>query len=62
MLRDHHKCCKCGKTYNLEVHHKRYYVNGQSIIGKELNHLDSLMLLCEDCHQKEHEKWKQLKR
>ncbi|WP_110311827.1 HNH endonuclease [Dysgonomonas alginatilytica] len=44
----------CGKDFNLEIHHKTYRLNGISIIGKELDHLDCLILLCEDCHQKEH--------
>lgn len=55
-IRDNHQCQRCGKTYSLEVHHIRYVVNGQRIVGNELNHLDSLILLCEDCHQKEHNK------
>ena len=53
-LRDNFACQKCGDMKNLEVHHKTYYVNGKSIVGKEKQHLDCLMLLCEKCHEKEH--------
>lgn len=55
-IRDNHKCRHCGKTYQLEIHHIKYYVNGKSIVGNELNHLDCLVTLCENCHQKEHKK------
>jgi len=55
-LRDKHKCVKCGKDFDLEIHHLRYYVNGQSIVGKELDHLDCLICVCETCHQKIHNK------
>ena len=53
-IRDGHSCQMCGKTYNLEIHHLKYKINGVSIIGKELDHLDCLITLCEDCHQKVH--------
>lgn len=53
-IRDGHCCQRCGKTYGLEIHHKTYYKNGQSIVGKELEHLECLTTLCEDCHQHEH--------
>ena len=53
-IRDGHSCQMCGKTYNLEIHHLKYKINGVSIIGKELDDLDCLITLCEDCHQKVH--------
>ena len=48
----------CGKDYGLEIHHKTYKVNGQSIVGKELEHLDCLITLCGTCHQRVHNKVK----
>jgi 5-methylcytosine-specific restriction endonuclease McrA len=49
------RCCqKCGSRLFLEVHHKTYEVNGISIKGNEINHLDKLVLLCAECHKKEH--------
>ena len=53
-IRDGHKCQMCGKDFNLEIHHKIYKVNGQSIVGHELEHLDCLVTLCGDCHSKVH--------
>ena len=51
------RCCqKCGSKLFLEVHHKTYYVDKESIVGKELEHLDKLVLLCSKCHKKEHKK------
>lgn len=55
-LRDKHKCKHCGKDYNLEIHHITYFVNGQSIVGKELKHLNCLICVCENCHSKIHNK------
>ena len=45
------KCVKCGSILYLEVHHKTY-INK----GNELEHLDDLILLCSECHKKEHNK------
>lgn len=53
-IRDGHKCQMCGKDFNLEIHHKTYRVNGKSIVGHELEHLDCLVTLCGDCHSKVH--------
>ncbi len=55
-LRDNFACVRCGHRFNLEVHHKTYYKNGKSIVGSEKEHLECLELLCEVCHQKEHQK------
>ena len=53
-IRDGHKCQVCGKTYNLEVHHKVYDIAGYSIVGHELEFLYCLETLCEDCHRMKH--------
>jgi len=50
------ECKMCGSKLYLEVHHLKYYVNGESIRGKELNHLDCLVLLCANCHKNIHKK------
>lgn len=55
-IRDGHRCQMCGKTYNLEIHHKTYKIGGVSIIGHELECLECLTTLCEDCHSKVHDK------
>jgi 5-methylcytosine-specific restriction endonuclease McrA len=48
------ECFLCGSKLYLEVHHKKYSVNGISIVGKEKEHLNCLVLLCSKCHQLEH--------
>lgn len=53
-IRDEHKCRVCGALYPLEVHHLHYKVNGRSIVGHELEHLDCLITLCSVCHEKVH--------
>lgn len=53
-IRDGHRCRICGKDYNLEIHHEVYTVGGVSIVGLELEYLDCLTTLCEDCHKKRH--------
>ena len=53
-LRDKYRCVVCGNRLNLEVHHIAYKVGGISILGKELEHLEWLALVCEDCHQAIH--------
>ncbi|EKT3963858.1 HNH endonuclease [Flavobacterium psychrophilum] len=53
-LRDNFKCADCRSIIRLETHHITYYVNGKSIVGCELEHLDWLVTLCEDCHEKAH--------
>lgn len=47
--RDHFKCATCDATENLEVHH----LNGYGEIPFE--DISSLVTLCRDCHQKQHE-------
>lgn len=53
-MRDHHRCRICGTSVNLEVHHLTYYVNGESIVGREADHLDKLITLCGTCHAAQH--------
>ena len=48
--RDNHRCVCCGREYGFEVHHITYFVNGKSIVGKELDYLEWLALVCEQCH------------
>ena len=55
VLRDGHRCRLCGGTYSLEIHHTTYYVNAQSIVGHEKEHLDCLITLCAECHRKQHD-------
>lgn len=57
--RDNHKCQWCGKTTNLQVHHKYYnvYPNGPKVNPWDYPD-DALMVLCDDCHVKYHNKYK----
>jgi len=43
------KCEKCGASFPLEVHHKTY-----THLGKEEPR--DLIVLCQECHEKEHGK------
>ena len=43
------KCCQCGSTKNLNVHHKNY-----NNLGKEHETLEDLILVCKPCHEKIH--------
>lgn len=53
--RDGHTCICCGKTHRLEVHHISYFVAGKSIRGNEMNYLEWMALVCEDCHIQIHQ-------
>lgn len=53
-IRDGFACKVCGSTIKLETHHITYMINGQSIIGKELEHLQCIVTLCEKDHQAAH--------
>ncbi len=50
-LRDNHQCRICGCKINLEIHHISYWHNGISIVGKELQYLNHVILLCNTCHK-----------
>lgn len=58
-LRDNFACQISGKRINLSVHHISYWVveNGErvSIIGKELEYLEWLILLNQDEHERVHQ-------
>lgn len=53
------KCEWCGSDKNLNVHHKFYlkYPNGKHILPWEYK-TDALLVLCKDCHEKAHKKYK----
>lgn len=51
LLRDKYKCCRCGSTSNLNIHHK-YYL--PSTMAWEYPS-DALTTLCETCHQATHD-------
>ena len=54
------KCEWCGSTNKiLQVHHKFYlkYPNGKKILPWEYN-INCLLVLCKDCHEKAHKKYK----
>ena len=46
-----YRCELCGARERLNVHHKTYEYRGE-----EYNHLDCLIVLCQECHQKFHDK------
>jgi hypothetical protein len=47
--RDNKTCQKCGSKKKIQAHHLTYENH-----KNELNHLEDLITLCEDCHKKEH--------
>lgn len=53
--RDSYKCCRCGSTENLNIHHTYYcrYPNGQYVEPWEY-YDSSLITLCRDCHKYVH--------
>ncbi|MEK0369755.1 MAG: hypothetical protein QQN55_01170 [Nitrosopumilus sp.] len=57
-IRDNFTCIihGCGKQANLETHHITYMVFGFSIVGEEINYLEWMATLCEDCHHEVHKK------
>ena len=57
-MRDNYTCQHCHKKGYNEVHHKTYRVNGISIVGRELEHIEQLILLCGQCHKAEHNRLK----
>jgi 5-methylcytosine-specific restriction endonuclease McrA len=58
-LRDKKTCQKCGSKKKIEAHHLTYKHH-----RNEMKHLEDLITLCRDCHEKEHKleimikKWK----
>lgn len=57
-IRDDFQCVECQSKINLETHHISYSIDGKSILGKELDHIDWIVTLCENCHEKVHENLK----
>lgn len=57
--RDNNKCVYCGKTHNLQVHHKYYskYPNGFRVCPWNYPD-DAFITLCDECHKKVHNKKK----
>lgn len=56
--RDNHKCQWCGKTTNLQVHHKYYNKYPNNTHVEPWNYPDdALITLCDDCHKKCHDKY-----
>lgn len=55
-LRDNYACIikGCGHTKNLHCHHVSYQVFGFSIVGCELQYLEWMVTLCENCHHSVH--------
>lgn len=49
--RAEHKCAVCDSTQALNVHHKRYDHRGE-----EQDYIDDLIVLCQSCHAKFHDK------
>lgn len=56
--RDNYRCRWCGNTRNLQVHHKYYniYPNGNKANPWDYPD-DALIVLCDDCHVKYHNKY-----
>ena len=56
LIRDKFQCREegCNSKIYLELHHITYYVDNLPIIGKELEYLEWVVILCERCHQKVH--------
>lgn len=52
-------CEWCGKNYNLQIHHKKYYKNLNGSLYLPWNYsITDLMVLCNSCHMKYHKKYK----
>lgn len=56
--RDGHKCRWCGRSENLQVHHKYYnkYPDGSRVRAWDYPD-NALMVLCDRCHKKYHSKY-----
>lgn len=52
--RDNYRCQVCGSLTRLHVHHITYKINGNSIVGNELQYIKWLITLCEKHHQETH--------
>ena len=59
LKRDGYKCRWCGSIDDLQVHHKYYnkYPDGSRVRAWDYPD-DALIVLCRDCHEKYHSKYK----
>lgn len=59
MRRDNYRCCICGSTSDLTVHHTQYHVNesGQKFVPWDYED-KYLKTLCKRCHDRGHAKFK----
>ena len=59
LKRDGYKCRWCGSIDKLDVHHKYYnkYPDGSRVRAWDYPD-DALIVLCRDCHEKYHSKYK----
>ena len=53
-IRDNFQCVICPSKIRLESHHTTYKKNRESILGKELEHLECVVTVCETCHSEIH--------
>ena len=53
--RDNHKCCWCGSSKYLQVHHRYYDLYPDDSFVEPWDYPDgALMTLCKNCHEKAH--------
>jgi len=60
LQRDGNKCCSCGSTLSLNVHHRQYHINQntQKYILPWGYANKYLITLCENCHKAGHANYK----
>ena len=57
--RDNHKCCWCGSSKYLQVHHRYYELYPDDSFVEPWDYPDNaLMTLCKECHEKAHKLYK----
>ena len=57
--RDNHKCCWCGSSKYLQVHHRYYELYPDNSFVEPWDYPDNaLMTLCKECHEKAHKLYK----
>lgn len=57
--RDNHKCCWCGSSKYLQIHHRYYNLYPDDSFVKPWDYPDdALMTLCKRCHEKAHNLYK----
>jgi 5-methylcytosine-specific restriction endonuclease McrA len=53
--RDNHKCCWCGSSKYLQVHHRYYELYPDDSFVEHWDYPDNaLMTFCKECHEKAH--------